>query len=1121
MATTLIFDSEEALRAALTSGLIPEQMHTATARYVRQPDGALHISPRRGPGKKKLEALQQAGVVLGQDLPKDAATASCWAEIVRASWQGEQDVGSSLVLFALARSEDLLPLAGELLRLGCDRQELCFYKGKPAGKRKSAENGANNDGVPAAFLRAVDPPYYTVAKAIDESQGLRAFTPLIAGQEQSWIEAGYEHPFSELLRPQDEQMLLVYGDGRFANLARGEFFDLYQLVDVALPDADKLGAQPDPDRLKVSLELCPRARQATPSFWVVQKDSLRFIESLVRQLPEAEIARLLFAVAYDESGDGKQAEERNPIVLIKARVGRTPPVLEVPGLSYAAWLGIDNLFLPAEAMLDPPLRPETLRRQLAADPSELTWLQPLGANENNDDSAHARGFRVMRIDEAAFAPLSDWVDYVVHHDADQLKSWSDAVSFELEQFESIGVEWSDRPAPPKPPEKKKERPARRERVEVLEQEPEEELDATPVKLEKKKVAAEPKVAVAIVEPGAEEKALSELGHAFFEVKGAADADERLEILQQMAVLYGRQGRVRQAALCWTRVIWPADSDAAAPCIVAWDTSLTASESLQKHLDNQSPEAPEVYAVAAALIAARAHQTALDGELVRKAQVWLDTNQGVLDVRSLWLSRLALAQLVGGDQLGLVRARDEVIGRLSHGLSLGRDVPAFVRLQGDDDGKPTAEVLAAQLEALFARYKKAKRDRTPVEAPEKLTGGYVRLLFAYGFARLGRADRARQLSDEAANSIEIGDDAIHRYLVDAYQGRIAQALEGLPREAPLAAEISAQLNDLERFARYKVDRLRQASEVLEPHERLDPTRGFTEAQSDPRGEEFAPMRALVDRVELSKAVDEVMQKALAAETSVDERVRLFDGVMDFFPRLTEDIALPHLRTLVSRVDDVEAPRRCDLLCEALMLAGLFGRGDLVADLAGSIETLTAELGAEHVTEIGEALGEVLRALRRVGQRDRAAALLKSGSQAITGDSAEALVARLSLAAGLADLGHFEQAQPAVDQGRKALARADLRMVDRLRITRAMATAFSYMPRADALAGLGELATQLPRISDSFNTNSHFCLSVIQFIESLVVGYASEQLSLGEAGRAYLDDDESLLRRKIDADLRAAG
>ena len=59
-----------------------------------------------------------------------------------------------------------------------------------------------------------------------------------------------------------------------------------------------------------------------------------------------------------------------------------------------------------------------------------------------------------------------------------------------------------------------------------------------------------------------------------------------------------------------------------------------------------------------------------------------------------------------------------------------------------------------------------------------------------------------------------------------------------------------------------------------------------------------------------------------------RANLLDDLMDFFPLLPSSVAVPALRTIAHSVDDVSPTRRAQLLEEALMLAGHFGRERLL-------------------------------------------------------------------------------------------------------------------------------------------------------------------------------------------------
>ncbi|HEY6037288.1 MAG TPA: hypothetical protein VIV58_23570, partial [Kofleriaceae bacterium] len=122
-------------------------------------------------------------------------------------------------------------------------------------------------------------------------------------------------------------------------------------------------------------------------------------------------------------------------------------------------------------------------------------------------------------------------------------------------------------------------------------------------------------------------------------------------------------------------------------------------------------------------------------------------------------------------------------------------------------------------------------------------------------------------------------------------------------------------------------------------------------------------------------------------------------------------------------------------------------------------------------------------------------------------------------GLAFLGETARALPIYEQARAALTESMVLPV-RLDLTRALALAYAQAPLQQALGGLADLANQLRDVSDAYGTNTHYCLSVLAFVESLVLGITSDDLALGEVGRRFVEDDEHLIRRRLHRDLGGA-
>jgi tetratricopeptide (TPR) repeat protein len=623
--------------------------------------------------------------------------------------------------------------------------------------------------------------------------------------------------------------------------------------------------------------------------------------------------------------------------------------------------------------------------------------------------------------------------------------------------------------------------------------------------------------------------LAALESEFVALDAPGDAPERLDLLDRLARVYARLGRRRDAGLCFSRAVWeagPGDAQARLDAWIAADLGgVEVDAGLARALELSTPTQDDVRLVAA--LAVRAGPE-VENELAR-VQRWLDDHDGELDTRTLWLARVGLAGLVGGDARGLAHARDRILSRLAGGLTVERELPAFLRLAERKGavGNATGEQLSIALEELSQRIARTRRRRLPVEAPAQYTGAYVNLQLGYGFARIGKHERARELVAEARNGLaRVATDPVHAYLVAAFTARVDQAIAGVPPETPLPGALRAQFGALDSVSRYKVDRLREASRILEPIERPDAIGAFSQRQNDSRGPEFAALRGLTDPRVRARAVDALVVTAVASEP---HRERLLDGIFDVLLELPESEAVPILVRAWPLVAQLPEARRAVLYAAALVVAGHFGRAELVPELL-------ALLGAAIRVVVGPDLERVLqhslRALRRIGLRNEIAALLADAEHALPVSGPAVLHGRLALAAGLAFLGNatralliFQQARSALNEDFSALsdARRDgprPGLTRPLELTRALALAYAQAPLGTALAGIAELAGHLREITDGFGTNSHYCLSVLHFVESLVLGITSDDLVLGEAGRRFVEDDEHLIRRRLHRDLRGS-
>jgi hypothetical protein len=169
-------------------------------------------------------------------------------------------------------------------------------------------------------------------------------------------------------------------------------------------------------------------------------------------------------------------------------------------------------------------------------------------------------------------------------------------------------------------------------------------------------------------------------------------------------------------------------------------------------------------------------------------------------------------------------------------------------------------------------------------------------------------------------------------------------------------------------------------------------------------------------------------------------------------------------------------------------------------------------------MAELLARSCPTLRRCGRVGIARDMLADLAVGLDGDDNDSIRARLHIASALAALGERDRVEPAFVAAHTKLT--ELRADARLDLVREMALALARTDPSRAIAGVSVLMETFPQISDSFATNTHFCVSVLHFLESCVLALASEDLSLSDWARQFVEQDEHLLHRRIHRDLAIA-
>lgn len=1055
-----VAEDEAFVVAALKAGLVPEAIASSPVSFEVVPEG-IALQPLERVASADRKHLLGIGFGTRRSLDGGERRA-CWAEVVSPRPGAEPEPPLPHVLLLCPRAE-AASLVGALLRLGCDDQQLCFF--------------TDEDGTERVACRAVAPPYYVVLAAFERGGTVEAYLP-VQGRPQIWIAAGYEHPLaSELVAPEG-QLALVRIGAAWRRIPDGPWRSVAQHTTLEVPPAESLEAIESRERYRVELTLARSSSTDTPTLWVLRGDAIAAVDRLVASLPAEALGGLAFAAL--QTSDGTQ------VVAIRARrLGRSaPPALELPGAqTYATLPLLERIHVPLNTTVAPPLRVERLAEALAPDPDRLVWL------ERTDDAS----FRVESAPDEAFVPLAEWVDHVASEHAEPLKRWMSQAVFEFEPFTAD----ADAKRGAREDDDKPKRTRRRTSAPPPEESEPSDTDVLP---QARQVSAGPRpvrLEVQELEPSERAKELARIEEEILEHDGEPDDPVVTSAWAALASGYAAGEQGMQAGLAFVHALWdtPAGElyDARAHAWVQAEGAMAGAEAFTL-VDDPSPD--RVRAVAARVIAGDTDDAATIG--------WLREHDERLTTRAYWLLWEKLSNATG-DTLARVRATDAVLARLRGGLS-ARDVPTFVR--GDsgsgEGGSSITGQLADELQRTREQYAKTKRKRSTVEASPALTDGYVQFVFGWGFGRLGRDEdsrRALELADELHRELP-SDDSVHAFLRAAYRERVAAALEGLALETPLSSARVAELEALERYDRYKVDRLRQASLILDWSPHVDP---FSEFGARDKKNDIAVGDAQPET--LAAAVDARLADLGDAPADALARVVALVAVLPGF------LAVPRLEPMLGAVGALEPDARIAPLEGITLIAGRCEHWPTVGVACQRFEALMSEDGLTDRTAPALALSRLSGTLRRANQTRQVLEMLGTQYEALAGNEVGPVTARLQLATAMTTLGDASRLDTATAVGLELLGSAALIPAARLGLTRQLMLALGRGSPEQAIAGVRALLKGLKTITDSFNTNSHFCLSVLAFVESLVLGLARPDVLGSERARRFVDNDEHRLRQRL--------
>lgn len=1141
--------SLSALRMMLSSSAAMAERASSPAEFVTEENGTLHLRAGGRTSANLARELAPFGVVIekGNELPIGRVqSVRCWWQILplERSEISAKEIASRPVLFEVPCAADVSRLSAEVLRLGNDRQSLARVAG-PNGER--------------TFLRVVGPPYYSVLQAVD-ADGLTAYAECTPGV---WAQLGWTHPSADRIAPAAGEMLLLRAPAEWTALPIPEFADLYDVATLVLPSAAQSTTPVDVEPFDVPLRLQRVANEEPAELWLLRERGIEQLESFVASSDDELLARLAFAVVED--ADGRS-------VLVRTRPGRgTSPVLVFEGLALRPYLKLNHLFAPCGMRVHPPLRRDVLQRLLADDSEQITWLEPVDGNS----------FRVRRVADNAFRSLTDWVDYILDHDREALTAWSDSFQFE---FDSYVV---DDPAPREP----SNRPARQNpeatpASESASKAPAEQpKPAPPARRTSASVvsvpapAARPAPAIDLAEAAAE---LQRLEGRFLAADGGFDSPMRTPLWRSMAQLHDVLGSPADSSASWQAALWMSERPSVDD-VVPWrravmrladlDPSQPPTADQLASISRDSMPAPSrTLVLAAALVEAEASGQPLpcdSGLMVR----CLERHDGLLPIRAAWLAWRAAATLTGGDQLALARARDRLLERLHRrGLSPQLDLPAFLRVAGRRSGARSQQVrstlreFADEARQWLLRETRAANTGVFKLDPNARTAAYADLQFAWGLAVVGELEASRTLL-ESASGMLLDGDAVHHWLLEAFDARIEAARRGhsgspIP-EALLARLETDPLRSLtvgsHRIrAVFLIDQFRRQSRILEPAETVDAFRWGRTDSPDPLVRSVATLASISDPDQRTAAARERLASLLDPATAPPSRWLAFRGLLDLAPRLGYAFAselLPHAVGLMESAP--EPAQEIAALERGLTVATHFDQLQFVPPFVERTLSrfgglLTTKRNPQDLAPLASLLGQSTRVLRRLGLHDQARELAHR--------AAEQIMAAEDRAEREAQAG--QKGKRAPDEPATTVERQIVSLVLLLRfvpsfvhfgeqdrvlslLNRAEAILFPSAPGDDgarpvyrqilvrtwceAAAAL-DVELAVPRLSRVFrelrgvhrpsSTDSHYSATMLSVIDAVVLAMTHEDLSVDPALRRLLDDAEFVVRRRIHDDVRRA-
>lgn len=839
-----------------------------------------------------------------------------------------------------------------------------------------------------------------------------------------------------------------------------------------------------------------------------------------------------------------------------------------------------DLYLPLDAEMNMAIRPSVLRQTFIphTEGGSIAWLHPTGSFYGEHDWPHATNFLSKSIDKEGFQPLINSIEYQTAHGNKALEPWANKGQFGFEPFEErpdpnqLPIE---EPTAEDLREGGKAGSGRRSPgaqglnlgesgMENLQSEP---APETPTPTTPVRPAQPPNPYTTMPRSRAklfEQKTSIESSLAA-NSKSPSHDDPRHPMWVNLGVIESKLGNYNQSAIDYSHALWGPRPSLDPNLARQWRegmgvkdpakniASIIASTSKNKSLS--SDDLNRFSASVADLGANSPEFFKSNPNALRSVSDFLDQHGQHLGIRQQWLAELALNQ-VNPNPLRMAKVRDQIWDKLNRQSFSLESMPEFVSKIGGDN-QESVQSLKSMIPAIEEWAARSDRESKGSHQVTGNTSSIGKMAVALGLARLGDAASARKIMEDAQRSINILPPAQTRgqsqepffdAMARIFNHRFQQIGSRENSESPLPEHVY-NANNIDPGMRGGFDNLRKVSGFLEPLSQV-------------------PIHAM--NIRNGNETDDLVD---AVKTNNPEKARsAIDRVLGAGDRVFENRhwnenarAATLMAALANRAPDMQS-RIADFVVKSInrydpsssldvsplhnivnVAAKSFASNGSGADVDRVIHAFNSKVDAltpiRAVEAVQAALPGIVSGLRRTGRQNEIGGILKSYEHKIFGGRPikEAISQIMS---GISTENEYETALSNFPSFLSALAEGWSVAGDQKQANDLIGEATAIRSRSgktnapfgiasnkhlksiiDAIGQNGnkkEVAERIGELLKSYPTapSSHSAPISPQHygvMDSIVRAFAGDSAGLSKEARAWVDDDEYNVRRKIQSDV----